>query len=249
MSITADQAASDQTDADQADADQAAGTASATFGSGGSEPYAAALREDHSNVLFLHETRRGELAGSATMDVARWNSDADDTDLGLLRSVTGPVLDIGCGPGRMVRAAMDLGFTVLGLDVSPTAIEIATEAGLSVLERSVFDPLPAEGRWQTALLVDGNIGIGGDIRAMLARCLELLAPHGEIVVELNDDPDWERTYTGRLVDPQGRQSASFPWAEVGLNRLAAHTLDIGLELRQSWELDGRSFCRLAKTRR
>ena len=129
-----------------------------TFGAGGAEPYAAALRNSD-NVLYL----RGAVSGEpATIDAGRWSAAADDTDLRLLDGITGPVLDIGCGPGRMVRAAMGRGLTALGLDVSATAVRIAADAGLSVLQGSVFDPLPREGGWAAALLVDGNIGIGGD---------------------------------------------------------------------------------------
>ena len=215
-----------------------------TFGSGGAEPYAQALRRNDAVTLQLSGGRFGE-ASNSTMDVARWNAQADDADLTLLRSVTGPVLDIGCGPGRMVRAAMDLGLVVLGVDVSPTAIEIASEAGLPVLERSVFDALPRESEWQTALLVDGNIGIGGDVRAMLSRCRELLTATGEIVVELHPDVHRNNTYTGRLVDARGGESAYFPWAEIGLNPMIALAADTGLVLLQSWKIDGRTFCRLA----
>ena len=50
--------------------------------------------------------------------------------------------------------------------------------------RDVFGPLPGEGRWDTALLADGNIGIGGDPVALLARVRELLAPEGRVVVDL-----------------------------------------------------------------
>jgi SAM-dependent methyltransferase len=215
-----------------------------TFGSGGAEPYASALRENDAVTLLLEDDLRGD-ASKSVMDVARWNADADDADLTLLRSVTGPVLDIGCGPGRMVRAAMDLGLVVLGVDVSPTAIEIATEAGLPVLEGSVFDTMPSEGQWQTALLVDGNIGIGGDVRAMLRRCRQLLTPTGEIVVELHSDPTRDNTYTGRLVDARGGESGFFPWAEIGLDAMVGIAAELGLDLVQSWELDGRTFCRLA----
>ncbi|MET3767875.1 SAM-dependent methyltransferase [Marisediminicola sp. UYEF4] len=230
----------------------------ATFGAGGTEPYAAALRRSHSNVLYLHETDDGatddrqiggsERRGAAPMDVSRWHADADVADLSLLRSVTGPVLDIGCGPGRMVRAAMDLGIEALGIDVSPTAIEVATESGLSVLLGSVFEALPLEGKWQTTLLVDGNIGIGGDVTAMLARCDELIAADGEIVVETHPDAARDRTYTGRLVDTHGRQSDPFPWAEIGVDALIACAAAIGLASRQVWQLDGRTFCRLARQR-
>ncbi|MFP7761125.1 class I SAM-dependent methyltransferase [Marisediminicola sp. LYQ134] len=217
---------------------------SATFGSGGSEPYAVALRDADSPVLFLHATHRGRLAG-APMDVARWNAAADSVDLSLLQSVRGPVLDIGCGPGRMVRAAAALGVEALGIDVSPTAIDIARESGLDVLLASVFDDIPAMGAWQTALLVDGNIGIGGDVSAMLARCRQLLAPDGEIVVEVDPRHDVDNTYTGRLVDTDGRESAPFPWAEVGFAALVRRAEPLGLAVRQSWELEGRAFCRLA----
>ncbi len=48
----------------------------------------------------------------------------------------------------------------------------------------MFAPLPGEGRWGTALLADGNIGIGGDPVALLRRLREVLDPRGRIVVEL-----------------------------------------------------------------
>lgn len=216
----------------------------ATFGSGGAEPYARALRTDVSPVLYLRPSH-GDIADTATMDVSRWSAEADDADLTLLASVRGPVLDVGCGPGRMVRAAMDLGLAALGIDVSPTAVEIATDAGLSVLQRSIFEPLPAEGGWHAVLLVDGNIGIGGDVTAMLARCRGLIAADGEILVEVADDPALDRTFSGRVVDTDGRESASFPWAQIGLDAIVARAEALGLELRQSWRIDGRSFCRLA----
>ena len=218
----------------------------ATFGSGGAEPYARALRRNESPVLFLHEPHSGELHAIHSMDVARWNADADIVDLGLLRSVTGPVLDIGCGPGRMVRAAQSLGLHTLGIDVSPAAIDIARDAGLPVMLGSIFDAVPDEGGWQTALLVDGNIGIGGDVDRMLARCRELIADDGEIVVELHGDPHHDRTFTGRLVDTQGHESEAFPWAEIGLAAVVRRASVLELDLRQSWRLDERDFCRLAK---
>jgi SAM-dependent methyltransferase len=221
-----------------------AALAANTFGSGGAEPYAQALRQNDTVTLLLRDDERGA-ASTSTMDVARWNAGADDADLTLLGSVTGPVLDIGCGPGRMVRAAAGLGLEVLGVDVSPTAVAIAREAGLPVLERSVFDALPGEGRWQTALLVDGNVGIGGDVPALLARCRSLLSATGEIVVELHPDDARDKTYTGRLVDARGAESELFPWAEIGLRPITALAARLGFTLAQSWTIDGRTFCRLA----
>ena len=219
--------------------------AASTFGAGGAEPYASALRGGE--LLYLSDTRARSIT-RITMDVSRWNADADAADLTLLSRVTGPMLDIGCGPGRMVRAATDLGMLAVGIDVSAAALEIASNLGGSFFQCSVFDRVPGEGVWQTTLLVDGNVGIGGDILSLLARCRELLSASGEIVVELNPNANHEDYYFAEVVDTHGNRSDPFPWAEIGLNRLRDMLDRLGLELVQSWEMDGRAFCRLAKTR-
>ena len=219
--------------------------ASATFGAGGAEPYASALRGGE--LLYLSDTRARSTT-RVTMDVSRWNADADAADLTLLSRVSGPVLDIGCGPGRMVRAATNLGMHAVGVDVSAAALEIAGNLGGSFITGSVFDRVPGEGMWQTTLLVDGNVGIGGDIPGLLARCRELLSSSGEIIVELNAESSHEEHYFAEVVDSHGNRSGSFPWAEIGLDRLCSKLDQLGLQLIQSWEIDGRAFCRLAKTR-
>jgi SAM-dependent methyltransferase len=218
------------------------------FGAGGSEPYARALRSAGGDALYLQELRNDRAHPVAAMDVARWASHADEVDLRLLASVRGPVLDVGCGPGRMVRAAMDLGLDALGLDVSAAVVDIVRANGLPVHHGSVFDRLPLEGEWHTVLLVDGNVGIGGDVSALLSRCRDLLGEGGEIVVEVHPDADRDRTFTGRLVDLAGGRSASFPWAEIGLPGLISRAGRLALEPRQAWSEGDRSFCRLAKTR-
>ena len=46
--------------------------------------------------------------------------------------------------------------------------------GRPALRRDVFEPLPGTGRWQTVLLADGNVGLGGDPLRVLRRAAELL---------------------------------------------------------------------------
>jgi SAM-dependent methyltransferase len=220
----------------------------ATFGTGGGEPYARALRATDASVLYLEELRDDESLSSSSMDFARWNAAADHVDVALLSSVRGPVLDVGCGPARMVRAAVAMRLEVLGLDVSPTAIELGRAAGLPMHEGSVFDAIPAEGDWHTVLLVDGNVGIGGDVARLMARCAELISFDGEVVVELHSDPSRDHRYMGRLVDIHGASSGSFPWAEVGLTGVSRRASAAGLTMRQAWSAGCRSFCRLAKSR-
>lgn len=216
----------------------------ATFGSGGSEPYAHALRREGRLTLVREQGR-----ARSGYDLGRWMAEADDVDRAILAGESGPVLDIGCGPGRMVAASIDLGFVSLGVDVSRAAVNVARRAGLPVLARSVFERLPREGHWKTALLIDGNIGIGGDPRALLERCAELLSARGAVLVETRPDDDADEAFTARIVDEDGRTSSTFPWAEVGANALRRHAEAAGLRLDQVWRVDGRVFCRLVVVRR
>ncbi|WP_233197745.1 methyltransferase domain-containing protein [Cryobacterium sp. Y57] len=221
-----------------------------TFGAGGSEPYAQALQSDD-NVLYLHGNRAGADPGTpmrvSTMHAARWSAGADAIDHSLLDGAAGPVLDIGCGPGRMIQAARDAGLSALGVDVSPTAVRIALAAGLAVLQRSVFDDIPLEGTWATLLLVDGNIGIGGDPDALLDRCAALLAVDGVLVVEVHRDPEHDLAYEGTLHDAAGHTSDAFPWAEIGVSALCRRAAKVGLVQVAEWTRGGRSFARLARS--
>ena len=110
--------------------------------------------------------------------MTRWADPADARDRALLRRCGGPVLDIGCGPGRMSEHLAHQGVAVLGIDVVPEAVAQTRARGASALHRDVFDRLPGEGRWTCALLADGNIGIGGDPVALLRRVAHLLRPGG-----------------------------------------------------------------------
>jgi SAM-dependent methyltransferase len=220
--------------------------ADATFGRGGDEPYARALRHDSDGAhggLRLHESGSGALLD---LDFGKWNRDADEVDLSLVRHARGPLLDIGCGPGRMVRAAGEAGLVALGLDVSPEVVVQARRSGAAVALGSVFDRVPAEGLWRTALLIDGNVGIGGDVAALLTRCREILAESGKLVVELHTDDDRDHSYNATVVDAEGSQSGAFPWAEVGLTRLREIADASGFTIDRAFTAGGRRFCRLIR---
>jgi len=210
------------------------------FGAGGDEPYAQALRSD--GQLRLTDPAHPDAV--ITYDVGRWNAAADAVDRSLIETAGGPVIDIGCGPGRMLVAAAELGVPALGVDVSPVAVSIARSAGCRAVRGSVFDPVPDEGRWHTALVIDGNIGIGGDPAALLDRCRAIVRPGGRIVVEAHRTPDADRTYRARIVDERGNTSEEFPWAEVGHEAVVRHAEVAGLTHGGTWTDEGRTFCEL-----
>jgi SAM-dependent methyltransferase len=221
----------------------------AAFGLGLARPYERALR-DPSRTLHLHEYGGehsvGGLPAPVRLDVDRYRSAADEVDARTVREVHGPLLDVGCGPGRLVKAAILAGRLALGIDISAEAVRIAQNQGLPVLCRSVFQDLPGEGTWGAALLIDGNIGIGGDPTSLLARCSELLRPGGRVLVETHDDPHHDHVFEGVLVDDLARSSLPFPWAEVGAVSLRRYANDAGLTAVREWEHAGRIFAEYAR---
>ena len=158
-----------------------------------------------------------------------WRAPANAVDIAVLgrRARRGPVLDIGCGPGRTVRGRRGTHSPAPGIDVSAHAAALAGAGGTPVLRRSVFDRLPLEGLWAAALLMDGNIGIGGDPAAPSLRA-QLIAQDGRIVVEVDPDPDLlTRRCTRRWHMAVGKALRS--WARVGSAALVGYSrLLIGL---------------------
>jgi len=118
------------------------------------------------------------------LDPARWHGPSTATEKTVLAGLRGPVLDVGCGPGRIVEGLAQRGVAALGVDPARGAVAIARARGCPVLQRSVFAPLPGEGRWATLLLLDGNIGIGGDPVGLLNRSRRLIRSDGLVLVEV-----------------------------------------------------------------
>ncbi len=156
-----------------------------------------------------------------------WLAHAGAADLALLAHCQGPTLDIGCGPGRMTEALALAGHVVLGIDVVPEAVRQTRTRGVSALRRSVFDPVPGEGSWMTALLADGNIGIGGDPVALLERARELLTPDGRVVVDV---APWGTGVVTRhvMLETSHGRSTEFPWTTVGADAIQAVATAAGL---------------------
>lgn len=179
------------------------------------------------------------------LDIERWHGEATVAEMGVLAGVTGPVIDIGCGPGRFVVGLARRGVVALGIDPVPGAIHAARRRGACVLQRSVFDPLPGERRWQSALLMDGNVGIGGDPVRLLSRCRALVAPGGTIVVELHPPGTGERHHRARL-ERGGVAGPWFEWAEVGVDAIGSIAAAAGMRADRIDRLaaEGRWFARL-----
>ncbi|MET8625136.1 class I SAM-dependent methyltransferase [Kitasatospora sp. NPDC004669] len=207
------------------------------------DPFADAVRSGHGPLWLRREDGRRQ-----RLDIERWCAPAAGADFSLLlrcTRLTAPVLDLGCGPGRLVAALLDLGVPVLGVDVTGAAVARTVGLGGPALRRSVFDRLPAEGRWGAALLADGNLGIGGDPDALLRRGAELIAPDGLLLVEVEPEEVDERVVV-RVEGPDGRLGPAFPWARLGTAATLRRACLAGLVEAERWASHGRRFLALRK---
>jgi SAM-dependent methyltransferase len=180
---------------------------------------------------------------SVPLPLERYLNRADATDELLLDSLRGPVLDVGCGPGRHLRALAARGVFALGVDISPVAVELAVGAGGRAMVGDIFDELPAGGRWRSALLLDGNIGIGGSPVRLLARIGALLEDAGELLVEL-EPPGTSTLSTQARLERDGIASAWFPWARVAAPAIGPIACASGFRATEIWPVSERWFARL-----
>ncbi|MHA6760389.1 class I SAM-dependent methyltransferase [Streptacidiphilus sp. PAMC 29251] len=205
------------------------------------DPFAEAMRSG-TGPLWL---RRAD-GHRYPLDVERWCAPPDAADRTLLLRCLHrrlPAIDLGCGPGRLVAELQAYGLPALGVDVTHSAVARTRGLGGSALCRSVFDRLPGEGRWGTALLADGNLGIGGDPGALLARTAELLAPEGLLLVEV-EPADLDDRVTVTVEDAAGRCGPPFSWARLGARATLAEAVAAGFRLTDAWTAEGRHFLAL-----
>jgi len=170
---------------------------------------------------------RSRCGVTVELNIDRWRAEADHVERSLLDTLADPVMDVGCGPGRIVAALAEGGRVALGVDVSQAAVAETRRRGAAALGRSVFAPLPGEHRWASVVLFDGNIGIGGDPVALLTRVAGLLAPGGTALIEV-DPPGVESQRMTVRIEHAEHRGPWFPWARVSADDIAGHVAEAGL---------------------
>lgn len=179
------------------------------------------------------------------LPVSRWHGPVLDEESTVLAKVHSPALDVGCGPGRHAAALRAFGHDALGIDISATAVRTARRRGANAVHVSVFGPVPDPGRWATALLLDGNIGIGGDPVRLLRRLHDLLRTGGRVFAEV-DAPGVESRRFHARVQHAGDLGPGFPWAFVGVRTISTVATRAGFATEDVWSDRGRWFAELRR---
>ncbi|WP_301150400.1 class I SAM-dependent methyltransferase [Mycobacterium simiae] len=169
----------------------------------------------------------------------------EEFDAAVVGMCAGPTIELGCGPGRLVAMLVERGVPAVGIDQSLTAVSMARRRGAPAVCGDVFAPLPAAGCWQTVLLADGTIGLGGDPVRLLVRVADLLAPGGWCVAEVEPTASgvrsgWVRLESGDAVGPW------FRWAWMGIDAAAVVAEQAGLALTAVEAIGQRVVVRLTK---
>jgi SAM-dependent methyltransferase len=104
-----------------------------------------------------------------------------------MRFVRGRVLDIGCGAGRVCLHLQGRGLEVVGIDVSPGAIEVSRRRGVRDARLLSIDDVDSSiGVFDTIVMFGNNFGLfesAAKATRLLRRFHGLMSGRGRIVAE------------------------------------------------------------------
>jgi len=118
-----------------------------------------------------------------------WEKNALDT-------LIGPVLDLGCGAGRVSLYLQEKGLEVTALDASPNSVEVCSRRGIQDVRLGDLRYPPKDKHWQSILLLCGNLGLAGgwhETRELLYKLANISADDAIIIGDtvdptITDDP-------------------------------------------------------------
>ena len=106
-------------------------------------------------------------------------------ELTLLNRLKSPALDIGCGAGRHSLFAEEKGIDVMALDISPGAIKVCNELGISrTIVGSIYEIEKLHKKYKSFILFGANIGLGASIEGTITmlNSLEKISEPEAIII-------------------------------------------------------------------
>jgi hypothetical protein len=131
----------------------------------------------------------------------------------------------------------------MGIDTSRAAVGAARRRGARAVQVDVFGAVPRPGTWATALLLDDNIGIGGDPHLLLQRVRQILAQRGRALVELVAPGLAAGHFEAQVEHGDGR-GPRFPWARVDPDAIVEPAQRAGFGVDDVWCHHSRWFAQL-----
>ena len=171
---------------------------------------------------------------------------AYDDDLGLILEMAeeadGPVLELGCGTGRVLLPLADAGVTVTGVDISTALLGVARAelvaaglaAGVRLVEADMRHPGLPEEAFALVICTSNtlmHLTDPADQEATLAAARRLLRPGGRLMLDLFN-PDLPR-----LLEVNGLMELADRWRDevsgVDVTKWSVRNLDIAEQLQET----------------
>jgi SAM-dependent methyltransferase len=147
-----------------------------------------------------------------------------------------PVLDLGCGTGRVLMALLDVGMDADGIDVSEDMMAHARTAAHLKAHAPALSVQPMSGfvtdRSCRAIVIVDSFGLGGDRDhdlATLRRCRAALQPGGALV--LNVQMEYASADAWLQWSKDGRERLPEPWPDRAVERMAPNEDAYRLRIR------------------
>jgi SAM-dependent methyltransferase len=150
---------------------------------------------------FLEAAKIGYFA-----PVARWPA----VERRALRWARGRVLDVGVGAGRAALELQRRGRSVVGIDVSPGAVEVARARGVRDVRLLAFEDVDdSVGRFDTIVMFGNNFGLFGS-PSKARRLLRQLRPLADRIVAASNDPSATEDPAHRAYQERNRKRGRMP---------------------------------------
>jgi hypothetical protein len=91
--------------------------------------------------------------------------------------------------------------------------------------------------------MDTNVGLGGNVVALLARCMRLVTPGGLIICEVDRVPERHDVHTV-VLRTEAATSPPMEWSRIGTSALLQAVASLDLLLVEEWMSGGRAFVAL-----
>lgn len=197
------------------------------------DAYGKAIQDyhEHGEGFEIVERDDGFIAPSGGPEM--YFSESDDWGAHLhagLDHLQGRVLDVGCGAGRHALYAQREGHDVVGIDVSPGAIDVSRDRGVESVREcdvaDVADEFEAD-TVETVLMLGNNFGLVGTADTapeVLAAMATVTTDEGRIVAESRDIYENVDEYH-RSYHEKNRERGRLPGALRIRTRYKTHTTE------------------------
>lgn len=146
----------------------------------------------------------------------------------LVKLPPGRLVDVGCGNGRMLSVAKQLGWQAVGLEIDPAAVHAARIQGLDILEGS-YARLDEFKEQLDCIICSHVLEHVHDPQDMLTKLAEALKPGGTLLLSLPNATSLVRNHFGN--DWRGLEAPrhlSIP----SMRQLEANLREIDFSIRQ-----------------